>query len=185
METDHKGYSIELPMSDESRERLREKLCEVEGPWQEGKFTPHLSFAVIREPTENVDALRSIVREFAETSGPVVIRLSSMGIFPGKRPVFTLMPAWHEGLLTAHHRISDQLCEAEIEPIPYYRKHHWSPHITIMMGRPRREVSAAMEALSRVWWPGDYTLDKVELVEFHPAEKLEQLTLSGDFTQLS
>ncbi|MDF1814655.1 MAG: 2'-5' RNA ligase family protein [Verrucomicrobiales bacterium] len=179
MEEEAKGYSIELPLSDESRERLRVKLSEVEGPWQKKKFTPHLSFAVIREPTDNIEALREIVQRFAKDNGPFVIQLSSMGIFPGKRPVFTLMPAWSDKLLKAHHLVADQISAAGILPIPYYRKSQWSPHITIMMGRPRREVGAAMEALSRVWWPGEYELDKIELVEFHPAVKMEQIVLSG------
>jgi len=172
-----KGYSIELPLADESRERLRKVLGEVEGPWRGEKFTPHLSFVVIREPTENVDELRRIVHQFAAENGPFQIQLTGMGIFPGKRPVFTLIPAWHEALLKGHHTIARQLAEAGIRPIPYYEKYQWSPHITLMMGRPRREVSAAMEALSRIWWPGQYELDQIELVEFHPAVKLERLKL--------
>lgn len=178
MDTETKGYSIELPLAAESKERLFEKLCEVEGRWQEGPFKPHLSFAVIREPTVKVDALRRIVRDFAASRSPFTIRLSSMGIFPGKRPVFTLMPAWNDELLAGHHEIADQLAAEGIPPIPYYEKHQWSPHVTIMMGRPRREVSAAMEGLSRIWWPGEYELDMIELVEFYPAVKLEQIPLS-------
>ena len=173
-----KGYSIELPFSRESREVLLEKLRDVEGPWQGDQFSPHLSLAVIREPTDEVDALRRIVVEFAKNSPAFTIRLSAMGIFPGKRPVLTLMPACHDDLLASHHHlVADRLAEAGVVPIPYYEKHQWSPHVTIMMGRPRREVSAAMEALSRIWWPGDYVLDEIELVEFHPAVKLEKRAL--------
>jgi 2'-5' RNA ligase len=177
MEEDQKGYSIELPLSGESRQSLRKKLSETEGPWLGDDFTPHLSLAVIREPTGNVDALRNIVQSFSRQHREFTIRLSSIGIFPGKRPVLTLMPAWNNCLLEAHREVADQLAVAEISPIPYYREHQWSPHVTIMMGRPRRVVSAAMEALSRIWWPGDYKLDQIELVEFHPAVKLEKLKL--------
>jgi len=176
------GHSIELPLSSDSRAALREKLCKIEGPWQiDEKFKPHLSFAVIREPTDvnQVAGLRELVQSVASDLGPFTIRLSAMGIFPGKRPVFTLMPAHHESLLAAHHRVADQLAAIGVSPIPYYGKHNWTPHVTIMMGRPRREVSAAMEGLSRVWWPGDYVLDEIELVEFHPAVKLEKLPLVG------
>ena len=172
-----KGYSIELPLSPDSRETLVERLSAVEGPWQKEQFSPHLSLAVIREPTDNVNGLRNIVAEFAEATEAFSIRLSSMGIFPGKRPVLSFMPAWNERLLAAHHEVAKRLAEAGIVPIPYYEKHQWSPHVTIMMSRPRREVSAAMESLSRVWWPGEYVLDEIELVEFHPALKLEKRRL--------
>ena len=178
-----KGYSIELPLSRGSRESLLEKLVQVDGPWQGEDFTPHLSLAVIREPTDQVDALRQIVRRFAEETEAIPIRLSAMGIFPGKRPVLTFMPACHDRLLASHHAVADQLAEAGILPIPYYEKHQWSPHVTIMMGRPRREVSAAMEKLSRVWWPGEYVLDEIELVEFNPATKLEKRVLGSKCSQ--
>lgn len=178
MEPESKGHSIELLLSKGSTEKLREKLCEVEpGPWHHDPFRPHLSLAVIREPTERVEELRELVRRFAEGQAPFMIHISSMGIFPGKRPVFTLMPASNRELLDIHQRVSAGLTEIGISPIPYYRIGQWSPHVTIMMGRPRREVSAAMEALSRVWWPGEYELDEVELVEFHPAVKLEKIRL--------
>ena len=178
MESESKGHSIELLLSKESTETLREKLCEVEpGPWHQDPFRPHLSLAVIREPTGRVEELRTLVRDFARGQAPFKILISSMGIFPGKRPVLTLMPASNGELIDIHHRVSNQLTEIGISPIPYYRIGQWSPHITIMMGRPRREVSAAMEALSRVRWPGEYELDEVELVEFHPPVKLEKIRL--------
>ncbi len=177
----HRYYSVELPLSAESKTRLREKLCEVEGPWQsEADFRPHLSFAVIRELVPDVDQLRDIVSTLAQEQAAFHIQVSAMGVFPGRRPVFTLTPAWHSRLLEVHHWLSDRFSEAGITPIPYYQRDHWSPHITITMGRPRREVAAAMEGLSRVWWPGEYCLDQVELVEFHPARKLLQLPLVGN-----
>lgn len=174
-----KGHSIELPFSAESKQILFEKLHEsgiekwasIEG------FKPHLSLAVIRDEVDNVEPLRELVKQIAMNYQCFTIQLSSMGAFPGKRPVFTLLPAASPELLDAHHTVCRGLQAAAIDPIPYYRKNQWTPHVTLIMGRPRREVSEAMEKLSRIWWPGDYTLDHVELIEFHPAVKLERLAL--------
>ena len=96
---DAKGYSIELPFARESGEALAGKLSEVEGPWRKEAFSPHLSLAVIREPVSEVEILRLIVKEFSRRNPPFRIRLSSLGVFPGKRPVLTVMPAIHEKLM--------------------------------------------------------------------------------------
>ncbi len=178
-EEGEKGHSIELRMSDASRETLMAHLTEGEqsGGWNLRPCNPHLSLSVIREPIDDVAGLRQLVRRFAGDRAGFTVKLSALGVFPGKRPVLSLIPAAHDTLLEAHHRIVEGLELLGIQPIPHYRRDRWTPHVTIVMGRPRGEVSAAIEALSRVRWPGEYDLDAVELIEFHPAKRLERLPL--------
>ncbi|MEO0415646.1 MAG: 2'-5' RNA ligase family protein [Verrucomicrobiota bacterium] len=174
-----KGHSIELPLTVESRAELLSYFDGLEGKWLEN-FKPHLSLAVIREEVRDVEPLRAAVQELGREFGPFKIQLSGIGLFPSKRrPVLTLTPAANAELLAAHDLISQRMDKAGISPIPYYRPGMWSPHVTLMMGRPRAETGELAGELSRRRWPGEYQMEIVELIEFHPATRLEVVKLQA------
>ena len=170
-------HSVELHFSEAERARLFEFLRDIEGPWQQ-KFNPHISFAVIRDEADP-EVLREIVRKLAAGIEPIEIQLSSVGLFPGKRPIVFWTPAANESLLRGHQLLLENLENSQIQPIRHYRAGSWTPHLTLSMGRPWAETGEALKALLRTDFPGSYQLDFVDLIEFHPAKRLERHDLQG------
>ncbi|MEM7015242.1 MAG: 2'-5' RNA ligase family protein [Verrucomicrobiota bacterium] len=163
-------------MSQSSRARLVEVLGEVEGPWTAEGFTPHVSLAVIREEADE-GALREIVDELAKQLQPFEAQFSSMGMFPGRRPVLFLAPAANPQLLAAHDVSAQMLDQAGIEPIGYYLRGYWTPHLTLSTGMPALELVPKVKSLLRLDFAGSYDFEEIDLIEFHPKNRLVRLSL--------
>lgn len=172
------GFSIELPISQPDQQLLAGKLTSIEGPWTAESFTPHLSLAVIREEADG-GILRAIVDELATRIQPFRVRFSSIGLFPGRRPVLFLNAVANPRLIAAHELSASLLVGASIEPIGYYQPGFWTPHLTLSTGMPALQLVPKVKDLLRLDFTGDYEFDTIDLIEFHPKERLARLRLAA------
>ncbi len=171
------GHSIELHMAEADRKLLMENLADLEGPWQEEDFKPHVSLAVIRQEA-HVPALREIVHRLHATFAETELCLSSIGLFPGRRPVLYLGVAPTAQLMRYHQQTLIALKQIGVEPISYYLRDRWSPHVTLLTGLPSGQFTNIVKPLSRTAFTGSYRFAWLDLIEFHPAERLEHLALA-------
>lgn len=125
------GYAVELFLEDPAAEAIRKLFNLTESLMAQIGASPHVSLAVF--DSVDTSTLIDVVHSFAEDTSEFNIRLSSIGIFPGKENVVFLAPVITIELLALHQRFHDRLNAAELISDPYYLPGAWVPHCTITM----------------------------------------------------
>jgi len=176
------GHSIELHLSKPETERLTSALQHLEGPWQEPDFRPHLSLAVIRQDLDVASLQTLFNEEILPQIAALDIQLSSVGLFTGRRPVLFLGATANPVLLRYHELTIRALAKAGIEPIGYYLPGYWTPHVTLSTGVASGQLETVVRGVTRSDFAGTYRFGRLDLIEFHPAVRLESVELPEEAT---
>jgi 2'-5' RNA ligase len=127
---------------------------------------PHVTLAVC----DALDTrLRGRIRDCFEPSSLPVLRLGSLGIFPGDERVLYLLATPTDELLGLHDRVVGELAEDEVEVWEHYRRGRWVPHCTLAQELPDDRVGDAVDLL-RGWGPWDAPVAGVGLTDTETGE---------------
>jgi 2'-5' RNA ligase len=108
-----------------------------------GRLDPHVTLAISGDG-EAMRALGPDLAELVRMSGPQVLPLGAVGLFPGADPPLYLAVTPTERLLRLHAEVDDLLRERRIETAALYRPGTWVPHCTVAMSVPEERCADAL-----------------------------------------
>ncbi|QWW69740.1 2'-5' RNA ligase family protein [Rhizobium sp. WYJ-E13] len=131
---------------------------------------PHISLAVY-DGLDPEPLFRALDR-FSDGMRAPVVRLSSVGLFPGPAPVLFAAPVVSAELLALHRDFHAAVDSAGAACWPYYLPGNWVPHVTLGEQLTPEEAGAAISGAMGLWQPMSASLHRISLVAFHPVELL-------------
>lgn len=168
--------AVTLPVDEAAAARIRrlgQVIADVlgEDAMQGLGYGPHLTLAVV--PTGAEEEVAACAFGAMAGFGPVALKLSGFGIFPGAVPVLWLAPAVSGALLARQAVLAAALARFGLDP--HHREGAWVPHVTLRVGA---DVTRAVELALRAWdGPIAARLEAAELVRFPPAVVLRREAL--------
>lgn len=140
------------------------------------KSTPHISLAVY--DCIDLTHLRIRLSEFAISHNLLSLRLSAIGLFPGKEDVLFLAPAVTEGLLAMHRKYHQMTADCSHLVWPYYRPNGvWFPHCTLAMKLNKEDILQAISLIADGFKGIEGKISSVAAVEYSPSNVLFEFPL--------
>lgn len=134
--------------------------------------TPHLSMAVYNEV--DTDLLGSKLAFLAQDFPPLSLRLSAVGMFPGREGVLFLAPAVTQELLDLHCRYHSLASDWSDLVWPYYRPGVWFPHCTLAMALKESDLAQALQLVRADFSGLEVTVSSAAIVRYSPAVLLRK-----------
>ncbi len=178
------AYGVSLYFDDTSDERIR-VLWEVlasagisasppRGPLGPGagRHCPHLSLGVAATAAEAT--LSERLAALAAQHAPLVLTLSSIGLFPTNEPVVYLGVVMTDRLLQLHKEVHALLAQETMGAWPYYLAGSWVAHVTLARGVARDQLGAAVQLVAgQVRLPFEVNAESLALAEITPTTARE------------
>jgi hypothetical protein len=129
------------------------------------EYPAHITLAIYPDEVSG-DRLLVAFAKLTAAWQVLEISLCGFGVFPGPPAILYLAPVASRDLLTRQAMLCDALPGLPVHP--HYRPGAWVPHITLSDHVPHPEL--ALKSLLAGWRPMTASLDRSDLVRFHPLE---------------
>jgi len=138
-------------------------------------YPAHLTLAVL--PDGLVAEAEAALQRATAGWQPMPLRIEGLAVFPGPMSVLWAAPVVTSELLRCQAALCTALAGLPLDP--HYLPCAWVPHVTLREGGTAPVAEALGRALTL--WDGPIAgrLDRVELVNFHPAQVLRSRRLGG------
>ena len=164
------GYAVEFFLKDEESQAIRQLFSTTRSVLEDIGTTPHVSLAVFEDV--DVAILTGIVHDFAASTAPFKMRISSVGTFMGGENVVFLAPVVTASLLDVHASLHVRLVADGLSCHPYYLPGAWVPHCAVTVEEPIVRSIETIRSIHDADVFGEYTIDNVNVVRYRPAVTL-------------
>ncbi len=167
------------PQSETALEALCRQLAErCLAAGAPAEVRPHLTVAI--SPALDAGELREPLASWCGARGPVAVRLSSVGTFPGAEGVVFLAPVVTAELLVFHGELHALLAALGVTSVAAYRPGLWVPHITLATGVPDAMLGEALRLARQAPVFRNVSLVRVALAEFPPLRGIVSYPLGAE-----
>jgi len=173
------GYAVELFLRVDESQAIQRLFATTQSVLANIGTTPHVSLAAFEDV--DVAKLTEIVRDFAAHTARFTLRLSSVGMFPGRENVVFLAPVVTASLLEVHAALHARLAADGLSCDPRYLPGAWVPHCAITVEEPIVRTLETIKEIHDADVLGEYTMDNVNVVRYRPVITLSTFHLgNGD-----
>src|SRR5262249_16379816 len=141
----------------------------------ERKYHPHISLGVSDNNKLNISS--NELKEFSNSSQPLKVCLSSIGIFPTVEGVIFLGVTVTKELLGIHSKFYQKYPKWSDNIRSYYLPGNWVPHCTLAYGLNMKSIPEAIKICSNQALPIIGKLNEIALVEVPSGEIKFQIPL--------
>ena len=132
---------------------------------------PHFKFAMLSEL--DVAAADRIMKQTAESIGKIGIHFKKFGFYPSEQPFVTLDIADNDAVLRLHKTIIERFSNIGTQDANgYFTPGVWKPDIQLTTAFDKKKIACAINCLMETSLPFDGYLDRIGMIEFHPAKQL-------------
>lgn len=177
------GYAIVGYFDRETDEKIRGiwknlMLDEVDDYLYNSENNPHIKFAMYEDVDEErvINAMKSI----AEGAKLIDVIFKSYSFYPNERPFLNIDMAVSSELLELQSVIRAQ-CDkhSKLLPIDFFDAGIWKPDCQLTREIDAAKLTKAVECLYEMKMPIKGKLEKLGLIEFHPAKQIVDFKLDG------
>lgn len=170
------GYAIVGYFDRASEEKIRElwkNLADlgVDDYLINSENNPHIKFAMFH----SIDLLsvQSELQLLADRIGKINVHFKKYGLYPGEQPFITIDIADNIDILKLHmeiQKIFNQLGEADARG--YFREGIWKPDCQLTVSIDKTKLATAINYLNDTGVAFNGRLERIGVIEFHPAKQL-------------
>ena len=132
---------------------------------------PHIKFAILDELDKNYIAEN--IKLLCRRTNKINLHFKTYSFYPNDSPFLCIDIAVSLPILDLHaeiQKITDENCEKDSRG--FFKQGVWKPDCQLTVPFDRTKLVKAVDYLSNTELPFDGTLEKIGLIEFHPAKKL-------------
>jgi 2'-5' RNA ligase len=138
---------------------------------------PHISLAVYHDL--DADAFVPRLEALFKHAAPIELEFHSIGLFPGKPPIFYIAPSFTDSLRELHHSFHEAMEAFYPQEVLYYLPNHWVPHCTVAIDGERRDAGRILTELLDWFKPFSFRIESAGLIKFYPIQPLHHYSLQN------
>jgi hypothetical protein len=137
----------------------------------ESENSPHIKLGMYDEL--NVEKTKEILEEVSKTTKRQRVHFKNIGIYPHEKPIVFLDMSVSGCLLEFQKQVC-ALFESNAHEIGsnYFEPGIWKPDCFLTVSIEREKVYKAIDLLMRLKLPFDGFIERIGLIEFHPARQI-------------
>lgn len=138
---------------------------------------PHIKFMMYEDIEK--DKLMECLSNIAKTMKPIDVIFKSYSFYPNEKPFFNIDMAVGNELLALQETIRKS-CDklSQVFPIDYFDKGIWKPDCQLTREIDNNKIYDAVGCLYKNKLPLVGRLERIGLIEFHPAKQIISFDLS-------
>jgi len=138
---------------------------------------PHIKFAMF--DTIDLEVTQKEIRLLSKRIEKINIHFKKYGLYPNENPFLTIDIADNIEIINLHREIQKLFSKLGKNDDPdYFAPGIWKPDCQLTVSFDKTKLAAAVNYLSGTTLPFDGQLQKIGVIEFHPAKQLFSYTLS-------
>lgn len=177
-------YAIELGFNPKAEAKLCKIGLAIEKAGLHAEFAhddnkPHMTLATLNPKSEPAK-LSQITANFAKTLAPFDVTFHSVAQFATAQNIIYLAPIMTADIWNMYQRFHILLKSAGLESGFYHRPNAWTPHTTITMKGPSKDVAETMQIVRRVSvFNIPMPISTIKVVWYAPFKLIDQFSLAG------
>ena len=132
---------------------------------------PHFKFAMYEDL--NIGLAEEVLLSISSTTRKVPVQFKSYSFYPNEKPFLCIDFAVHPAIMDLQAEIRSK-CDpyAKLFNMNYFDQGIWKPDCQLTIAFEKEKLVKAIDYLSNAELPFSGTIDRIGIIEFHPAKQL-------------